>query len=414
VTTKNRQAWLDIDLEAIRENVIAFRQLVEKEAQRKAAAKGRVVKAPAIMAVVKADAYGHGAPAVAQAAVNAGATWLSVATVEEALALRKAGITTSVLLLSEPPEEALSELLEANITCTVATADFLQTLAGHAMLEHRNINYHLKVDTGMRRIGVCADKAVSLARQAADVPMIKMEGIFTHFANADVAGDWDARQQLESFQGIIRRLDDLRLRPPLVHASNTAATMLMPQAHFDMVRIGIGLYGQYPSKDTYDVLDLTPAMSVRARASLVKPITMGEGVGYGLSWRAHKPSHLVTLPLGYADGIPRLCSNKMDIVIDATGKRIDQVGRVCMDMLMAAASTGDGVKQGDEFVLMGAVRSKSSAANVRELAKKSRKLVFGKSEDYISTDELAEHAETISYEILCGLGNRLEKVYRNA
>ncbi|MCL2403792.1 MAG: alanine racemase [Coriobacteriia bacterium] len=412
--TKYRQAWLDIDLEAVRDNVTAFRRLVAQEASRKTSAGNRVVEPPALMAVVKADAYGHGAPAIARAAVSAGANWLGVATAQEALTLREAGITAPVLLLSEPPEEALQELLEANITCTVATAEFLQTLAGYAMLEHRQINYHLKVDTGMRRIGVCAEKAVSLARQAADLPLLKMGGIFTHFANADVVGDWDARQQLELFQGVIRRLDDLRLRPPLVHASNTAATMLMPQAHFDMVRVGIGLYGQYPSKDTHDILDLTPAMNVRARASLVKPIAMGEGVGYGLSWRAHRPLQLVTLPLGYADGIPRICSNKMDILVDASGKRIEQVGRVCMDMLMAAASTSDDVKQGDEFVLMGAVRSKSSAASVRELVKKSRKLVFGKPEDYIGADEIAEEAGTISYELLCGLGNRLEKVYRNA
>lgn len=412
--TRHRQAWIDIDLEAIRNNVSAFRGIVDKEAQRKASAKGRIAKSPALMAVVKADAYGHGAIEVARAAISAGANWLGVATVDEALSLRLAGIGAPLLLLSEPPEEALPALLEADVTCSVATPEFLQTLAGHAMLEHRQVRYHLKVDTGMRRIGIEVDKVLSLARQAAEISELKMEGIFTHFATADVAGDWDARQQFELFQGLVRKLDDLRLRPPLVHACNTAATMLMPQAHFDMVRIGIGLYGHYPSKDTFDLADLTPAMNVRAKASFVKPLAMGDGVGYGLSWRAHKPAQLVTLPLGYADGVPRICSNQMDVLINSSAKRIEQVGRVCMDMLMAAASTGEDIKQGDEFVLMGAVSSKSSAASVRELAKKSRKLVFGKSEGYIGADELAEQAETISYEILCGFGNRLEKVYRNA
>jgi alanine racemase len=412
--TQHRQAWLDIDLEAIRDNVMAFRQFLTKEANRAASAQQRVAKTPAIMAVVKADAYGHGAPAVACAALAAGANWLGVATVDEALELRAAGITASVLLLSEPPEEALPELLEASITCTVASTSFLQTLAGYAMLEHREIIYHLKVDTGMRRIGVSADKAVSLAREAVDMPLLKMGGIFTHFATADVAGDWDARQQLELFQGIVRRLDDLRLRPPLVHACNSAATLLIPQAHFDMVRIGISLYGLHSSSATHDLIDLTPAMSVRAKASLVKPIAMGEGVGYGLTWRAHKPLKLITLPLGYADGIPRLCSNSMDILLDKTGKRIEQVGRVCMDQLMAAANTSDAIEQGDEFVLVGAPQAKSSAAQLRALVKKSRKFSYSKPADYISVDELAETAQTINHEIVCGLGRRLEKVYRNA
>ena len=412
--TEHRYAWLDIDLEAVRDNVNGFRQLLTKEANRVATVEKHVAKTPALMAVVKADAYGHGAVAVATAAVKAGANWIGVATPDEALELREAGIKTPILLLSEPPEEVLPKLIEADITCTVASVDFLQTLAGYALLEHREINYHLKVDTGMRRIGVCAEKAVSLAREAADMPMIKMSGVFTHFATADVARDWDAQQQFELFQGIVRRLDDLRLRPPLVHACNTAATILMPQAHFDMVRVGIGLYGLHPSKDTIDLADLTPAMSVRAKASLVKPIAMGEGVGYGFTWRAHKPSKLVTLPLGYADGVPRICSNNMDILIDKTGKRIEQVGNVCMDQLMAAAETSDELNQGDEFVIVGAVSAKSSAAQVRALVKKSRSVRFGKPKDYIALDELAETAQTINYEIACGFGRRLEKVYRNA
>ncbi|MCL2525528.1 MAG: alanine racemase [Coriobacteriia bacterium] len=412
--TKHRQAWLDIDLAAIRDNVAAFRSFLAAENRRAAAATKRVIKTPAIMAVVKADAYGHGAAAIAQAATNAGASWLGVATVDEALSLRGAGITANILLLSEPPEEALPELLEAAITCTVASTDFLQTLAGYALLEHREISYHLKVDTGMRRIGIAASDAVATIRDASQYPLLKMGGIFTHFANADVARDWDTQQQLETFAGIIRRLDDLGLRPPLVHACNSAATLLLPAAHYDMVRIGICLYGQHPSADTQNLIELTPAMSVRAQASLVKPIAMGEGVGYGLSWQAHKPMKLVTLPLGYADGIPRLCSNKMSILIDKSGTRIEQVGRVCMDMLMAAAESGEALEAGDEFVLMGAPRRLSEASQVRELVKKARTQRYGKPQNYISADELAHHAQTISYEILCGLGNRLEKVYRNA
>ena len=412
--TQHRQAWLDIDLEAIADNVMAFRNLLKTQANLVAHQTKRVAKTPALMAVVKADAYGHGAVEVARTSIAAGATWLGVATVDEALELRRAGISTNLLLLSEPPEEALPELLAANVTCTVASTDFLQTLAGHALLEHREITYHLKVDTGMRRVGIAAQDAVQVARSAADLPMLKMGGIFTHFATADVPKDWDALQQLELFNGVLRRLDDMRLRPPIVHACNSAATLLMPQAHFDMVRVGISLYGMHPSKSTNQLIDLTPAMSVRARASHTKAIAMGEGVGYGLTWRAHKPLTIVTLPLGYADGIPRICSNNMDILSDKTNKRIEQVGNVCMDMLMAAAQNSDQLAEGDQFTLMGAVSAKSSAQSVRNLAKDAQSRRFGKSEDYISADEIAAAAKTISYEILCGLGARLEKVYRNA
>ena len=411
--TQHRLAWLDIDLDAVRNNVQTFRQFLKDEAQEKSQESRTVAKTPYLMAVVKADAYGHGAEQIARAATAAGATWLGVATVDEALRLRAAGIAANILLLSEPPESALPELIEARVTMTVATTDFLQTLAGYAMLEHEEISYHLKVDTGMRRIGVSPDSAIAIARETADMKMLKMDGIFTHFASADVAKDWETAQQLERFQGIIRRLDDIRLRPSIVHCCNTAATLLMPQAHFDMVRVGIGIYGAQPSADTRGTIELTPAMSVRAQAVQVKPVAMGDGVGYGLTWSAHKPMTLVTLPLGYADGIPRLASNKMDVLIDKTGKRIEQVGRVCMDMLMVAADTSDNVKQGDEFVLMGATRAKNNAETVRELAN-TKALRFGKQEHYISADELAEYAQTITYELFCGFGNRLEKIYRNA
>ena len=409
--TAHRWAWAEIDLNAIRANVDAFRALVSEVALEAAATSKRVPKTPRIMAVVKADAYGHGAVTVARAALAAGASWLGVATPDEALELREAGITAPLLLLSEPPETALPELVAANVTCTAGSLDFLHTLSGYGMLNNEEITYHLKVDTGMNRIGVRADQAVSVLREAAELPKLKLGGVFTHFATADSALDWDAQQQLERFQGVLRRANDIGIKPPVVHAANTAATMLMPGAHFDMVRIGIGLYGLHPSDDTRKVLDLTPAMSVRARATLVKPLAMGEGVGYGLTWRAVRPVHLATLPLGYADGIPRLCSNKMDVLIGLSGKRIEQVGNVCMDQMMAAASPADGIQTADEFVLMGAA---DRSADTRDLARAVRDHTHRKIEGFIPADEIAEQAETITYELVCGLGQRLEKVYLNA
>ena len=411
--TSHRHAWLDIDLDAIRENVTTFRRYLADSASQVASAQRIVVRTPKFMAVAKADAYGHGAPAVAQAAVQAGADWVGVATVDEALELRTAGITAPILLLSEPPETALPELLEANITCTVASIDFLQTLAGYGMLGQKEVVYHLKVDTGMNRIGVPAEQAVTIVREAANLQNMRMGGIFTHFATADIAGDWDARQQFETFQGIVRRLTDMNLRPQLVHACNSAATLLRPEAFFDMVRVGISLYGIHPSDDTRSVLDLVPALSVRACASLVKPVGMGDGVGYGFTWRAHRAMQVITLPLGYADGMPRLCSNKIDILCDRTGKRIEQVGNICMDQMMAAANTSMDLEKGDEFVLIGAPRRSSDVVSVRKLANAKGSRTLRKTDGYISVDEVAQQAQTISYEVLCGLGQRLERVYRN-
>ncbi|MCL2680147.1 MAG: alanine racemase [Coriobacteriia bacterium] len=416
--THKRAAWLDIDLQAISDNVVALRGFVAEGAKRTAAAQKIVLRTPKFMAVVKADAYGHGAVSVARTALQAGADWLGVATPAEAFELREAGISAPILLLSEPPETILVDLLESDITCTVASTEFLQTLAGFALLQQRQISYHLKVDTGMKRVGVPAEAAVSIVREAANLPLLQMGGIFTHFATADTAGDWDASQQLEAFQGIVRRLADMNLRPQLVHASNSAATLLMPDALFDMVRVGISMYGIHPSDDTRKLIDLTPALSVRAQASMVKSIGMGEGVGYGLTWRAHKPVHIITLPLGYADGIPRLCSNKMDVLVDKPSltkgaRRIEQVGTICMDQMMVAASSSLAVHQGDEFVLVGAPRCSSDAASVRAIAREVRTVTRRKIDDYLAVEELAEQAQTIPYEILCGLGQRLERVYRN-
>jgi len=408
--TEHRWAWAEIDLEAIRANITAFRHFVSEYAAKAAAEEKRVPKTPALMAVVKADAYGHGAVKVGRAALAAGASWLGVATVDEALELRANGITAPVLLLSEAPETALPELIAAGITCTAASLGFLQTLSGYALLNNEEITYHLKVDTGMNRIGIPADQAVSVIREALELPKLKLGGVFTHFATADSARDWDAGQQLERFQGVLRRLKDIGIRPPLIHACNSAATMLIPEAHYDLVRVGISMYGLHPSDDSREVLDLTPAMSVRARATLVKPLGMGEGVGYGLTWRAYKPVHLATLPLGYADGIPRLGSNKLDALIALSGTRVEQVGNVCMDQLMVAAGTTDAVQTADEFVLMGAA---DRGADVRELAREARDHTRRKIEGFIPADEIAEKAETITYEILCGLGQRLEKIYLN-
>jgi alanine racemase len=410
---------VEVDLDAIRANTLAFVEWLAMHRKRSKPATAAALPVPLarraacpcqLMAVVKADAYGHGAVPVARAALEAGATWLGVATVDEALELRASGLTAPILLLAEAPETALGDLVEAHVTCTAASLDFLHTLSGYGLLNNVELPYHLKIDTGMNRIGVAPADALSVLKEATELPKLKLQGVFTHFATADVAGDWDARKQLERFQDVLRQIEEAGIEVELRHACNSAATLLMPEAHLDMVRVGISLYGLHTSDDMRKPLALTPTMSVRARATCVKHLSMGEGVGYNLSWRAFKPTTLVTLPLGYADGVPRAASNKLDVLISATGRRIEQAGLVCMDQLMAAASGAEPLAPGDEFTLIGTAGRVSDA---REAARKLRTHNTSRTDGFISVEEVADKSDTIVHEIVCGFGQRLERVYRN-
>lgn len=370
--TVHRWAWAEIDLSAIKQNVGTLKALTKP--------------GTLFMAVVKADGYGHGALHVARAALSAGADRLGVATVDEAIELREAGITSPILILSEPPETAVREILDHGLVPTVTTREFAVALGKQALLRDVEAPYHLKIDTGMRRIGVNADDAPEFARSLIDFPGLALEGTFTHFATADVAGDWDVQRQLERF---VRALEAMRtegVNPGVVHAANSPATILYPEAHFDMVRCGIAIYGLHPGKSTYSVVDLKPAMSVKARASLVKRIGMGDGVSYGLTWQAAAPTEIATLPLGYADGVHRVASNQMEVLLG--GKRCRQVGRVCMDQLMVEVGRGQRAVRGDEAVLVGS-----------------------QGPETILMDEFAEVCGTINYETACAFGMRLERVY---
>ncbi len=371
--TQHRWAWTEIDLSAIQHNVRTLKALTKP--------------GTLFMAVVKADGYGHGALHVARAALSAGANRLGVATLDEAIALREAGITSPIQLLSEPPETAIRELLDHGIVPTVTTREFAVALGKQALLRDIEARYHLKVDTGMNRIGVRAEDAAEFARSLSDFPGLSLEGTFTHFATADVPGDWDVQRQLERFTRALEEMRTEGVDPGIVHAANSPATILVPDAHFDMVRCGIAIYGLHPSESTYGVVDLKPAMSVKARASLVKRIGMGDGVSYGLTWTASAPTEIATLPLGYADGVHRVGSNEMSVLLG--GKRCRQVGRVCMDQLMVEVPRGLAVHRGDEAVLVGTQGSET-----------------------VTMDELARLVGTINYETACAFGLRMERVYR--
>ena len=365
-----RYAWVEIDTGAIATNVRTLKALTPRGTR--------------FMAVVKADGYGHGAVAAARASLAGGADRLGVATIEEAVALRDAGITAPLHVVSEPPASAAGVVIELELIPAVATREFAVALSKRAMLAQRTARFHLKIDSGMNRIGVRAEDAADFALWLKGLPALEMEGAFTHFATADVPGDWEFDHQVERFTSALARLRTEGVRPPVVHAANSAATILHPETHFDMVRCGIAIYGLHPSSATYGKVGLVPAMSVKARVSFVKRIGLGDGVSYGLTWHAAAPTTIATLPLGYADGVNRVLSNKMDVLIG--GKRCHQVGRICMDQLMVEVPAGLPVAPGDEVVIVGEQGG-----------------------ERIMMDELAEKAGTINYESACGFSRRMER-----
>lgn len=367
-----RDAWLEINLGAIEQNIRRFKALVPDHTE--------------VMAIVKANGYGHGAAEVAFAATTGGATRFGVATPIEALSLREAGIVMPILLLSEAPQAALNSLLKAEISLCAASKEYIQAVSRAAQNAHTTARIHMKINTGMNRIGFKPREIREAFELASALPHIEIEGTFTHFATADVLGDWEAAEQLERFKNCIEGLRDAGFNPGIVHAANTAATILIPQAHFDMVRVGIGMYGLQPSADTAQEMKLEQAMTIRARCSAVFEITIGDGVSYGLTWHSFQKSDIATLPLGYADGIPRLASNNIGALV--RGTRVEGAGRICMDQMMFEIPHPLSIEKGEEFVLSGA-----------------------QGDAFISLDALADAASTNNYEIACALGSRLERVY---
>jgi len=372
-TGDRRWAWAEVDLDAVAQNVRTLR--------------GTLLPGTVFMAVVKAEGYGHGAVEVARAALAAGADRVGVATLQEALRLRSAGVTAPLHLLSEAPPRSASRIVDAGITATLFTPGFAAALSRAAVQHGRTAAFHLKVDTGMNRIGVRAEDAADLVESLRGLPGIAMEGVFTHFATADVPGDWEYERQLERFNATISEFRRRGIDPGIVHAANSAATILHPESHFDMVRCGIALYGLHPDPSTHGHVTLEPAMSVKARVTRVARLAMGEGVSYGLTWHAASPTTVATIPIGYADGIRRSLSNTMHVLIG--GRPCRQVGRVCMDQLMVEVPRGLEVSVGDEAVLIGRQGTEE-----------------------LTLEGMASLAGTIDYEIACGLGARLSRVHR--
>jgi alanine racemase len=368
--TALRPTRLEVDLGAIRHNV---RQL--------AATSGA-----GICAVVKADGYGHGSVPVARAAVEAGASWLAVALTEEGLALRDAGIEAPILVLSEPPIAAIPDLLAAGLTPTAYREPFLAVLdaAGHG--RGRAIAVHLKVDTGMGRVGVPVDEWPARVRQVAVSRGLEVQGIFTHLARADEPDVPTTEQQLAAFDRALDVARKLGIEPELVHTANTAGALLHPSARRDLVRPGIGLYGLSPALEVdADDHGLVPALRLVSEVSFAKRVSAGAPVSYGHRWRAPDDGWVATVPIGYADGVPRALTNRAQVLLH--GRRRPMVGTVTMDQVMVWCDEDEPVV-GEQVVLLGE-----------------------QGDECVRVEEWAAAADTITYEIVTQLTARLPRLH---
>ncbi|MEE8704517.1 MAG: alanine racemase [Olsenella sp.] len=378
---KNRWAWVEVDLGAVTRNTRLFKAMCEPGAR--------------LMCVVKADAYGHGAVECARAMLAGGADQFAVSTVDEGVELRRAGVEQPILLLSEPPVDSVRTLVRNDIMPAVYTADFALALGECAASMGRVARYHLAVDTGMTRIGVRWSEAALFRREIDFHRGLECAGTFTHFATADVPGDWDFEMQKKRFAEAVGSVREAGMECGLVHCDNTPGTILHPEVHYDMCRAGIGLYGLQPADSTRAKVDLTPAMSVRARVTRVVEPEVGTGVGYGLTYRVPRPhTQVATVPIGYADGLSRTLSNRMEVLV--RGERCRQVGRICMDQFMFAVEVNptrafrpsSPVEYGDVVTIVGEDGG-----------------------ERITMDDMAELRGTINYEVTCDFGLRLQRVY---
>ena len=374
-----RWAWLEVDLAAIRHNVAETRRYLEPRTR--------------LMAVVAADAYGHGAVECSKAMLGAGADRLAVATVSEGVELREAGITAPIALLEQPPQASIPQLLSHRITPAIYEPDFAVAYGEMADLHGVMAPYHLAVNTGMNRIGVSFRDAVEFLHQVSFHRALELEGTFTHFATADDAETLDFNMALARFDEALASIRAAGFDPGVVHAANSAATFRFREAHFDMVRCGLALYGIQPCEATRDRLDIRPAMSVHARVSDTHIVPMSEGVSYGYKYRSPGSVKICTVPVGFADGLRRGLSGKIDFIMD--GHYHPQVGEICMSQSMFEIDLRNrrnlsfDPQVGDEVLIVG----ERGAAQV-------------------TIDELAEKAKTTPYEMLVGFGQRLARVYR--
>ena len=370
------RTWAEIDLDALAYNMRGIRRITKPEAK--------------IMAVVKADAYGHGVCECAGTLLENGADRFAVATLDEAIELRRSFSDVPIMILgSSMPQEA-EALISNDITANVYTEEFAKELSDTAVRLGKTARVHIKLDTGMSRIGfVVTDTDNSAVLDAIEriynMPMLEVEGIFSHFATSDEADGSYTRLQFERFMSICNALDGRGVRIPVKHICNSAGIMMYPEYHLDMVRPGIILYGMYPSDEVDKTrLELKYVMSLKSRVTYVKKVESGRGISYGKTYIAGGCETVATVPIGYADGYSRILGGKAQIAVG--NECFPVVGRICMDQCMINVTSGNNIKRGDEALIYGA--------------------------GAVTVDDVAAWLGTINYEVTCMLSRRIPRIYK--
>lgn len=366
----NRPVWAEVNLQALRHN---YREI-----------KKQLAAGVKLCAVVKANAYGHGAVAAARVAVEEGAEYLAVATLSEGIELRQAGFTTPILVLGLVMPEDAKDVVDYDLTQVVCELSLAEALSVEAQRKQKKARIHLKVDTGMGRIGVRPEEIGELATRIAELPGLVIEGMFSHFATADSKDKTYTKQQLAAFQDAIAAVESRGIKLSIKHIAESAAILEIPEAHFDMVRAGVIQYGMWPSEEVTHPIDLQPVMSLKAKVVWVKTLQPGESIGYGRQFTAKRESRIATLPIGYADGYIRAYGQEGFVEIH--GQKAPIAGRVCMDQVMVDVTDIPHVQIGDEVTLFGS--------------------------DSLTIDEVARWGNTINYEVPCLLSGRVPRVYR--
>lgn len=366
------RAWVEVDIGAIAQNVREIQRLLSPKTD--------------LMAVIKADAYGHGAVTVAQTVLQAGAKWLGVATIPEGIELREAGITAPVQVLGATyTPDQLRAMVRWRLEPTLCTPKqafvFSETLSDHAY----SVPVHVKIDTGMSRLGAPWQEAAEFVKLVDRLPHLELSSIYSHLATADSEDPTVMQLQHQRFQTAIRQVQETGIPLPRLHFANSAATLSDCQLHYDMVRVGLGIYGLYPAPHLRSRLKLQPALQVKARVTHIKAIAAGTGVSYGHRYIAERDMKIAAVGIGYADGVPRNLSNQMQVLI--RGKQVRQIGAITMDQMMLDVSNIPDLELGEVVTLLGQEGNYT-----------------------ITADDWADKLGTISWEILCGFKHRLPRI----
>jgi alanine racemase len=364
----------NIDLDAIKNNILNIRNLIGDSTK--------------LMAIIKADAYGHGALPIAKTLDNLGVDAFGIAIIEEGIELRKAGINKPVLILGYTPKEQYDQLVTYNISQTIFQLESAEELSKAAMKQNKKAVIHIKIDTGMNRIGFFdTQESIEDIKKIASLEGIRIEGIFSHFSSADETDKKSASLQLDRFLSFVNQLEQEGISIPIKHISNSAGIIDIPEAKLDMVRSGIATYGLYPSEFVdHEKLNLSPALEIKTHVSYVKEVGPNCGVSYGSTYITSKNTKIATIPVGYGDGYPRLLSSKGRVLIH--GKSAPIIGKVCMDQFMVDVTDIDNVKQGDSAILIG-----------KDV------------DEFIPIEEIGELSYSFNYEVACNIGKRVPRVY---